>query len=71
MSWLSAIVAVFKGLPVIRDLVEIFTGWVSKFQAWRTKRKFDKKRRRIDEALEKAEKTNNTEDLQKEIEELL
>jgi len=71
MEIIGAIVAVFKGLPVIKDIIEMFTGWFSKFAAWRKRLKFEKKRRRLDEAYIKAKKEKNTEDLQKEIEELL
>lgn len=71
MSWISAVIAIFKGLPVIRDLIEIFTGWVSGIKKWWQKRKYEKKQRRLDEAYTKAKKEKNTEDLQKEIEELL
>lgn len=68
MEW---ILAILKGLPIIRDLIEILTGWVSGVKKWWNQRQFEKRRRRIDEAVQKAESESNTEDLQKELEDLL
>jgi len=71
MTWISAIIAVFKGLPIIRDMFKMFGEWGTKFSAWNKKRKFKKRRRNLDEAYTKAKKTKNTEDLQDELEKLL
>ena len=67
MGWLSAIIAGAKALPIIKDLIEMITGAFSAIaKKWRRYR-FEKDRKDIDEAMDKAVEEKNTDDLREEL----